>query len=179
MKQLGIYMGWFSCFLTSTINVTVLDDYKLVLVLWNENDTKNEAQRKLIYLDYLHFLRYDLIISYNMLLSMFLELFKTHCSCCWVASVMSHSVRPHRWQPTRLTHTWDSPGKNTGVGCHFLLQCVKVKGKSLSRVWLLATPRSAAYQALLPMGFSRQEYWSGVPLPSPGQTLGSWYWQMP
>ena len=37
----------------------------------------------------------------------------------------------------------------------------KVKGKSLSRVWLLATPRSAAYQGPLPMGFSRQEYWSG------------------
>ena len=43
----------------------------------------------------------------------------------------------------------------------------KVKGKSLSRVPLLATPRTAAYQAPLPMGFSRQEYWSGVPLPSP------------
>ena len=43
----------------------------------------------------------------------------------------------------------------------------KVKGKSLGRVWLLATPRTASYQAPLPMGFSRQEYWSGVPLPSP------------
>ena len=44
----------------------------------------------------------------------------------------------------------------------------KVKVKSLSRVWLLATPWTAAYQAPLSMGFSRQEYWSGVPLPSPG-----------
>ena len=35
---------------------------------------------------------------------------------------MSDSVRPHRWQPTRLPHHWDSPGKNTGVGCHALLQ---------------------------------------------------------
>ena len=43
----------------------------------------------------------------------------------------------------------------------------KVKGKSLSRVWLFTTPWTAAYQAPLPMGFSRQEYWSGVPLPSP------------
>ena len=43
----------------------------------------------------------------------------------------------------------------------------KVKVKSLSRVWLLATPWTAAYQALPSMGFSRQEYWSGVPLPSP------------
>uniref|UniRef100_A0AC11DBR7 Uncharacterized protein n=1 Tax=Ovis aries TaxID=9940 RepID=A0AC11DBR7_SHEEP len=40
---------------------------------------------------------------------------------------MSDSVRPHRRQPTRLPHPWDSPGKNTGVGCHFLLQCMKVK----------------------------------------------------
>ena len=130
---------------------------------------------------------------------------------------MSDSVRPHRRQPTRLPRPWDSPGKNTGVGCHFLLQCRKVKSesevsqscptlcdpidgsppgspvpgilqartlewvaisfsnawkwkvkvKSLSRVRLLATPWTAAYQAPPSMGFSRQEYWSGVPLPSP------------
>ena len=36
----------------------------------------------------------------------------------------------HRWQPTRLPRPWDSPGKNTGVGCHFLLQCFKVKSES-------------------------------------------------
>ena len=87
------------------------------------------------------------------------------CCCCQVASVVSDSVRPHRLQPTRLPHPWDSPGKNTGVGCHFLLQCVKVK--SLSPVRLFVTPWTAAYQAPPSMGFSRQEYWSGVPLPSP------------
>ena len=43
---------------------------------------------------------------------------------------MSDSVRPQRWQPTELPHPWDSPGKNTGVGCHFLLQCMKVKSES-------------------------------------------------
>ena len=43
---------------------------------------------------------------------------------------MSDSVRPHRWQPTRLPPPWDSPGKNTGVGCHFLLQHMKVKTES-------------------------------------------------
>ena len=43
---------------------------------------------------------------------------------------MSDSVRPHRWQPVRLPHPWDSPGRNTGVGCHFLLQCMKVKSES-------------------------------------------------
>ena len=47
------------------------------------------------------------------------------------ASVVSNSVGSHRWQPTRLLHTWDSPGKNTGVGCHFLLQCMKVKSESV------------------------------------------------
>ena len=43
---------------------------------------------------------------------------------------MSDSVRPHRWQPIRLPGPWDSPLKNTGVGCHFLLQCIKVKNES-------------------------------------------------
>ena len=43
---------------------------------------------------------------------------------------MSDFVRPHRRQPTRLRCPWDSPGKNTGVGCHFLLQCMKVKSES-------------------------------------------------
>ena len=85
-------------------------------------------------------------------------------------------MRPHRWQPTRLPCPWDSPGKNTGVGCHFLLQCVKVK--LLSRVRLLATAWTAAYHAPLPMGFSRQEYWSGVPLPSPEEILVSHNWKV-
>ena len=62
-------------------------------------------------------------------------------------------------------HPWDSPGKNTGVGCHFLLQCMKMK--SLNCVRLLATPWTAVYQAPPSMGFSRQKYWSGVPLPFP------------
>ena len=122
---------------------------------------------------------------------------------------MSDSVQPHRQKPTRLPHPWDSPGKNTGVGCHFLLQCMKVKSESevtqlcptlsdhmdcsltgssilgifqarvlewdaiafsneLSRVQLFATPWTAAYQAPPSMGFSRQEYWSGLPFPTPG-----------
>ena len=64
---------------------------------------------------------------------------------------------------------WVSPGKNLGVGCHFLLQCMKgkVKVKSLSRVRLVATPWTTAYQAPPSVGFSRREYWSGLPLPSP------------
>ena len=91
---------------------------------------------------------------------------------------MSDSVQPHTRQPTKLRRPWDSLGKITVVGCHFLLQCMKLKSevKSLSRVRLCATPWTAAHQAPLPMGFSRQEHWSGVPLPSiwttPKQVVG-------
>ena len=56
--------------------------------------------------------------------------FDYYCCCCYVASVVSDSVRPQRRQPTRLPRPWDSSGKNTGVGCHFLLQCMKVKSAS-------------------------------------------------
>ena len=168
---------------------------------------------------------------------------------------MSNSVRPHRRQPTRLRRPWDSPGKNTRVACHFLLQCMKVKSESevaqscltlsdpmdcslwgssvhgifqarilewgaiafseycarnhndretcipvtvvfllncvwnefgtsiftlldcrlslkdfcfeIWNVWLYVTPWTTAHQAPPSTGFSRQEYWSGVPLPSP------------
>ena len=78
------------------------------------------------------------------------------------------TLRPNRRQPTRLPRPWDSPGKNTGVGCHFLLQCMKVKSESegaqscptLSDSMDCSLPGSSVH------GFSRQEYWSGVPLPS-------------
>ena len=86
---------------------------------------------------------------------------------------MSDSVWPHRWQRTRLPRPWDSPGKNARVGCHFLLQCMKVKSESeAAQSYLtLATPWTAAHQAPPSMGFSRQKYWSGVPWPS--QSLSS------
>ena len=59
------------------------------------------------------------------------RLLHTRCCrcCCWVTSVVSDSVRPQRQQPTRLPRPWDSLGKNTGVGCHFLLQCMQVKSE--------------------------------------------------
>ena len=59
----------------------------------------------------------------------------TSC-CCYVTSVVSDSVQPHRRLPIRLPCPWDSPVKNTGVGCHFLLQCMKGKVK----VKLLSCP---------------------------------------
>ena len=67
-----------------------------------------------------------------MLLNLQLKGSYSHNAAYAIASVVSDSVRPHRRQPTRLCHPWDSPGKNTGVGCHFLLQ--RMKGKSESEV---------------------------------------------
>ena len=106
------------------------------------------------------------------------------CCCCKVASVMSDSVRPHRWQPTRLPRPWDSPGKDTGAGCHFLIQYMKVKSES--EVAQLCPTLCNPMDCSLPgssssMGFSKREYWSGVPLPSPASRLGPslllWAWQ--
>ena len=81
---------------------------------------------------------------------------------------MSDSVRPHRQQPTRLPHPWDSPGKNTGVGCHFLLQCVKAKSESevAQLCPTLSDPMDCSPPGSSVHGISRQEYWSRVPLPS-------------
>ena len=81
---------------------------------------------------------------------------------------------PHRRQPTRLCCLWDSPGKNTAVGCHFLLQCMKEKSQSEvaqsrptpSDPMDCSLPGSSVHQ------FSRQEYWSGAPLPSPVRIKG-------
>ena len=62
--------------------------------------------------------------------SLFVHLFLACLLACCVASVVSDPVRPHGLQPTRLLHPWDSSGKNTGVGCHFLLQCINVDSES-------------------------------------------------
>ena len=69
-------------------------------------------------------------------------------------------MRPHRWQPTGFPRPWGSPGKNTGVGCHFLLQCMKVKSESevTQLCPTLGTPWTAAHQAPPSMGFSRRSY---------------------
>ena len=77
---------------------------------------------------------------------------------------MSDSVRPHRRQPTRLPRPWDSPGKNTGVGCHFLLQCWKVKSESevAQSCLTLSDPMDSSLPGSSAMGFSRQKYWSGL-----------------
>ena len=89
------------------------------------------------------------------------------CCCCQVTSVVPDSVRPHRRQPTRLPRPWNSPGKNTGVGCHFLLQCMKVKSESevAQSCPTLATPWTAAYQAP-PWDFPGQSTeWGAIAFP--------------
>ena len=93
---------------------------------------------------------------------------------------MSDSVRPHRRQPTRLLCPWDSPGKNTEVGCHFLLQCKKVKSES-EVAQSCPTQRRHGLQStrlLHPCDFQARvlewvasafsEYWSGLQFPSLG-----------
>ena len=76
---------------------------------------------------------------------------------------------PIDWQPNRLHHPWDSLGKNTGVGCHFLLQCMKVKSESegAQSCPTLSDPMDCSLLGSSVHGSSRQEYWNGVPLPSP------------
>ena len=102
----------------------------------------------------------------------------SHCCCCCrrcqVASVVSDSLQSHRRQPTRLPRPSDSPGKNTGVGCHFLLQCMKVKSES--EVAQLCPTLSDPMDCSLPgssiHGIFQARDWSGVPLPSPSEPLG-------
>ena len=100
---------------------------------------------------------------------------------------MSDSVRPHGLQPTRLLRPWDSPGKNTGVGCHFLLQCMKVESES-EAAQSCPTLWTAAYQA--PPDFhevhSKQsgkgrtnlaEQWIGTCLPVQGAQVPTLVWE--
>ena len=95
-------------------------------------------------------------------------LFHERCYCCSVASVMSDSVRSHGWQPTRLPCLWDSPGKNTAVGCHFLLQCMKVKSESevAQSCPTLCDPMDCSLPGSSTHGIFQARVWSGVLLPS-------------
>ena len=83
------------------------------------------------------------------------------------SSVVSDSVRPHRGKPTRLHRPWDSPGKNTGVGCHFLLQCTKVKSESEVAQYCptLRDPMDCSLPGSSVHGIFQARGWSGVPLP--------------
>ena len=103
----------------------------------------------------------------------------------WFSKIRKHAAAtslqscptlwPHRRQPTRLPCPWDSPAMNNGVGCNFPFQCMKVKCESdvAQSCPTLSTSWTAAHQAPPSMGFSRQKYWSGVPLPSPKEAWAS------
>ena len=94
---------------------------------------------------------------------------KSCCRCCWVASVVSDSVQPYRRQPTRFLHPWDSSGKNTGVGCHFLLQWTKVKSESEvhQSCRTLSNPMDSSLPDSSVHGIFQARDWPGPPLPSP------------
>ena len=81
---------------------------------------------------------------------------------------MSNCVTPQT-AATRLPHPWDSPGKNTGVGCHFLLPCMKVKSESefAQSCPTLSNPMDCTLPGSSIHGIFQAKYWSGVPLPSP------------
>ena len=91
---------------------------------------------------------------------------------------MSDSVRPHRRQPTRLPHPWDSPSKNTGLGCHFLLQCMKVKRESevVQSCLILSDAMDCSLPGSSIHGIFQQQYCSGVPktLAQARQFFGRW-----
>ena len=91
------------------------------------------------------------------------------CCCCLVASVVSDSMRPHRGKPTRLPRPWDSLGKNTGVGRHFLLQCVKEKSESevTQSCPTLSDPMDCSLSGSAIHGIFQARVLEWVPLPSP------------
>ena len=101
---------------------------------------------------------------------------QTRCCCCYVASVVSNSVRPIDGSPPGSTIPGIFQARTLEWVVISFSNARKWKGKvkSLSRVRLFVTPLTAAYQAPPSMGFSRQEYWSGVPLPSPESDTTEW-----
>ena len=78
-------------------------------------------------------------------------------------------MRPHRRKPTRLPRPWESPGKNTGVGCHFLLQCMKVKSESevAQSCPSLSNPTDCSLPGSSIHGIFQARVLEWVPLPSP------------
>ena len=108
-------------------------------------------------------------LTYRLIITIFLNSIYVTATAAAKLLQSCPTLQPHRQQPTRLVCLWDSPGRNTGVGCHCLLQCTKVKSESevTQSCRFLATPWTAAFQAPPSIGLSRQEYWSGVPSPSP------------
>jgi len=89
-------------------------------------------------------------------------------------------VRPHRRQPTKLPHPWESPGKNTGVGSHFLLQCMKVKSESeVARLYpTLSDPMDCSLPGSSVHGIfqARVLEWGAITFYFPGIYFPDWIW---
>ena len=106
----------------------------------------------------------------------------TFSSVQFSRSVMSNSVRPHRRQPTRPRHPWDSPGKNTGVGCHFLLQCMKEKSESevAQSCLTLSDPMDCNLSGSSVHGLfqARVLEWGAIAVSCPGAKLEKWTEEM-
>ena len=100
---------------------------------------------------------------YNLLLSRF-----SHVRLCATPWTAAYQASP----------SMDSPGKNTGVGCHFLLQCMKVKsGREVAQSCpTLSNPMDCSPPGSSVHGFSRQEHWSGLPFPFPMHESEKWKW---
>ena len=104
-------LGWEDALEKETVTHSSTLSWKIP---WMEERGRPRGRKKLDTTEQLHFLSLQVLDA----------------PVAAVASVVSDSVQPHRRQPTRLLCPWDSPGKNTGVGCHFLLQCRKMKSES-------------------------------------------------
>ena len=97
-----------------------------------------------------------------------MQLLLRHCHCLTLCNPIDGSLPGSPIPGILQARTLEWVAVSFSNACKW-----KVKVKLLSRgVWLLATPWTAAYQAPLSMGFSRQEYWSGLPLPSPESAIG-------
>ena len=96
---------------------------------------------------------------------------------------MSNSVQPHRRQPSRLPSPWDSPGKNTGVGCHFLLQCMKVKSESevAQSCWTISDPMDCSLPGSSVHGIfqARVLEWGAIAFSRKPQLAVCNYWNFP
>ena len=123
--------------LTNWIYHSIQKTSQTETVLWNKNRAVLDHLFVVTWLENVKNLNHKSIIQ-RYFLNLEQSIYPLHgsqpshgnCCCCQVASVVSDSVWPHRRQPTRLCRPWDSPSKNTGVGCHVLRQCMKVKRES-------------------------------------------------
>ena len=116
----------------------------------------------------------QLLFSWNILLLLNIaggHLNEWVCCCCKVASVVSDSVWPQRRQPSSHPCPWDSPGENTGWVAISFSNAWKWKSEVTQSCPTLSDPVDCSPPVSPVHGIPRQEYWSGLPLPSPWMSL--------